>query len=85
MPRIGTNPNVSSDTLEAKMLPDVEGQPQEEGVAAVDYAHDGVHKVYSLGLFLCLRGHEACILQRLSVLVIYENYAVRIAVVVIPE
>lgn len=45
MSRVGTNPNVSSDQLEAKMLPDVEGRNPEEG-GAVDYAHDGVHKVY---------------------------------------
>lgn len=46
MSRIGTNPNVSSNTLEAKMLPDVDGMDSEEGSTAVDYAHDGVHKVY---------------------------------------
>lgn len=46
MSRIGTNPNKSSDTLEAKMLPDVDQQAAEQGGAMVDYAHDGVHKVY---------------------------------------
>lgn len=46
MSRIGTNPNISSDSLEAKMLPDVEEARANEGGAAVDYAHDGVHKVY---------------------------------------
>ena len=46
MSRVGSNPNVSSDTLEAKMLPDVEGQSPEEGGVAVDYANDGVHKIY---------------------------------------
>ena len=45
MARMGSNPNVSSDHLEAKMLPDVDGMNPEEG-GAVDYAHDGVHKVY---------------------------------------
>lgn len=45
MSRIGTNPNVSSDSLEARMLPDMEGVQPEEGTA-VDYANDGVHKVY---------------------------------------
>lgn len=45
MSRIGANPNVSSDSLEARMLPDMEGVQPEEG-AAVDYANDGVHKVY---------------------------------------
>ena len=44
MSRIGTNPNVSSDSLEARMLPDVEEMQPEGG--EVDYAHDGVHKVY---------------------------------------
>lgn len=46
MARIGTNPNVSSDQLEAKMLPDIEGLNPEEGGAVVDYTNDGVHKVY---------------------------------------
>ena len=44
MSRIGTNPNVSSDSLEAKMLPYVD-DPEYEG-ATVDFANDGVHKVY---------------------------------------
>ncbi len=47
MSRIGNNPNVSSDTLEARMLPYVEdADPESEGKTAVDYANDGVHKVY---------------------------------------
>lgn len=45
MPRIGTNPNVSSDHLEEKMLPDVEGVQAEEG-GTVDLMGDGVHKIY---------------------------------------
>ena len=45
MSRIGTNPNVSSDSLEAKMLPDVEDD-WGNGRTAVDYANDGVHKIY---------------------------------------
>lgn len=45
MSRIGTNPNVSSDQLEARMLPDVEKPKPDEG-AAVDLAGDGVHKIY---------------------------------------
>ena len=45
MSRIGTNPNVSSDSLEARMLPDVEDDCG-NGRAAVDYANDGVHKIY---------------------------------------
>ena len=45
MSRIGSNPNLSSDQLEAKMLPNVEGVPPEEG-AAVNMLGDGVHKVY---------------------------------------
>lgn len=36
----------SSDTLERRMLPDVEGMQPEEGGAPVDYANDGVHKIY---------------------------------------
>ena len=47
MSRIGTNPNVSSDQLEAKMLPNVEEpMPEQEGGAYVDYHGDGQHKVY---------------------------------------
>lgn len=45
MSRIGSNPNISSDQLEEKMLPDVEGATPEEG-GAVDVMGDGVHKVY---------------------------------------
>jgi hypothetical protein len=45
MSRIGTNPNVSSDSLEARMLPDVEDD-WDNGRTAVDYANDGVHKIY---------------------------------------
>lgn len=45
MSRIGTNPNVSSDALEARMLPDVEDD-WGDGRTAVDYANDGVHKIY---------------------------------------
>lgn len=45
MSKIGSNPNVSSDRLEARMLPDIsDRQPEDSG--AVDYAHDGVHKIY---------------------------------------
>lgn len=46
MSRIGTNPNVSSDSLEARMLPYVDESDPDSGRAAVDYAGDGVHKVY---------------------------------------
>ena len=45
MSRIGTNPNVSSDQLEAKMLPNIEDVKPEEG-GAVDLLGDGVHKIY---------------------------------------
>lgn len=45
MSRIGTNPNVSSDQLEAKMLPDVEEPKPDEG-GQVDLLGDGVHKIY---------------------------------------
>lgn len=44
MSRLGTS-NTSSDSLEAKFLPDVEGVKPEEG-AAVDLMGDGVHKIY---------------------------------------
>lgn len=47
MSRIGTNPNTSSDQLEARMLPDIEdpkATPEEGG--SVDLLGDGVHKVY---------------------------------------
>lgn len=45
MPRLGTNINVSSDQLEARMLPDMEDATPEEG-GAVDLCGDGVHKIY---------------------------------------
>lgn len=45
MSRIGSNPNISSDQLEAKMLPDMEDAKPEEG-AAVDLMGDGQHKIY---------------------------------------
>lgn len=45
MSRIGSNPNISSDQLEEKMLPDVEGVQAEEG-GTVDLMGDGVHKIY---------------------------------------
>lgn len=45
MSRIGANPNISSDQLEAKMLPDVE-EPQPEKGAEVDVTGDGTHKIY---------------------------------------
>lgn len=45
MSRLGTNPNISSDVLESKMLPDVEG-PKPEGGSEVDLMGDGVHKIY---------------------------------------
>ncbi len=47
MSRIGTNPNISSDQLEAKMLPDVEEpKPEAEEGGVVDLLGDGVHKIY---------------------------------------
>ena len=50
MSRIGTNPNVSSDHLEARMLPNVEDpeqeQESEEKGEYMDYQGDGQHKVY---------------------------------------
>ena len=48
MSRIGSNPAVSSDMLERRMLPNVEAQetePEENG-EYVDYQGDGRHKVY---------------------------------------
>lgn len=45
MSRIGTNPNVSSDRFEGRMLPNVEEPKPEEG-GAVDLMGDGVHKIY---------------------------------------
>ena len=45
MARIGTNPNISSDQLEEKMLPDVDGVQAEKG-GTVDLMGDGVHKIY---------------------------------------
>lgn len=47
MSRIGTNPNKSSDQLEARMLPNVEDpRPEPEEGGAVDLLGDGVHKIY---------------------------------------
>lgn len=45
MSRIGTNPEVSSDRLEARMLPDIE-EPKPDGGGYVDLLGDGVHKIY---------------------------------------
>lgn len=48
MSRIGSNPAVSSDHLEARMLPNVEDperDPEEKG-EYMDYQGDGQHKVY---------------------------------------
>ena len=45
MARLGTNPNLSSDALEAKMLPDVE-EPKAEKGGVVDLLGDGAHKIY---------------------------------------
>lgn len=48
MSRIGSNPTVSSDQLERRMLPNVEPpsqEPEEQG-EYVDYQGDGQHKVY---------------------------------------
>ncbi|MBR1414411.1 MAG: hypothetical protein IJ570_00910 [Prevotella sp.] len=45
MSRLGTNMNASSDQMEAKFLPDMEGAKPEEG-AAVDLTGDGQHKIY---------------------------------------
>ncbi len=45
MGRLGTNPNLSSDNLEAKYRPDMEDVKPEEG-AAVDMLGDGQHKIY---------------------------------------
>jgi len=44
MARVGTNPNISSDALEAKMLPDIEEARSDGGT--VDLLGDGVHKIY---------------------------------------
>ena len=48
MRRIGSNPTVSSDHLEARMLPNVEnpGQEPEEQGEYMDYQGDGQRKVY---------------------------------------
>lgn len=46
MSRLGTNPNISSDQLEAKMLPNVEEQHPEADGEYVDYQGDGRNKVY---------------------------------------
>lgn len=45
MSRIGTNPNVSSDLFEGRMLPDVE-EPKPDYGGAVDLMGNGVHKIY---------------------------------------
>ena len=45
MSRIGTNTNISSDQLEARMLPDMEDAKPEEG-GVVDLIGDGQHKIY---------------------------------------
>lgn len=45
MSRIGSNPSVSSDKLEARMLPNVE-EPKKDGGGEIDLAGDGVHKIY---------------------------------------
>ena len=44
MPRIGTNPNLSSDQLESKMLPNIEERGERGGY--VDLMGDGQHKIY---------------------------------------
>ncbi|MBR6140467.1 MAG: hypothetical protein IKQ37_01710 [Bacteroidaceae bacterium] len=50
MGRIGSNPNISSDSLEARMLPNVEGQKLEseddEQGGYVDYQGSGQYKMY---------------------------------------
>ncbi len=45
MSRLGIDPNVSSDALEARMLPDVE-EPKAEKGGVVDLLGDGAHKIY---------------------------------------
>lgn len=45
MSRIGSNTEVSSDRLEARMLPNVEKSKVDDG-SEIDLAHDGVHKIY---------------------------------------
>lgn len=45
MSRIGTNPNVSSDLFEGRMLPDVE-EPKPDYGGSVDLMGNGVHKIY---------------------------------------
>lgn len=45
MSKIGTNLDVSSDRLEARMLPNVEEAKPDEG-SEIDLIGDGVHKVY---------------------------------------
>lgn len=45
MGRIGTNPNTSSDQLEARMRPDVEDMQPENG-GMINLIGDGVHKIY---------------------------------------
>lgn len=46
MSRIGTNPNISSNSLEARMLPNVEPPEPEEQGGVVDLMGDGQHKIY---------------------------------------
>lgn len=45
MSRVGTNLDVSSDRLEARMMPDVE-KPRDDGGGEIDLVGDGVHKIY---------------------------------------
>ena len=46
MSRVGTNPETSSNLLEARMLPNVENPEPEERGGVVDMMGDGQHKVY---------------------------------------
>lgn len=47
MSRLGTNPNKSSTTLEARMLPDVEEpKPQQDDGGYLDLKGDGQHKIF---------------------------------------
>lgn len=45
MSRLGTNPNMSSEQFESKMLPNVE-EPRPDQGGYVDLAGDGQHKIY---------------------------------------
>ena len=45
MSRIGTNPNISSDQFEGRMLPNVEDARPEDG-GTIDLMGDGQHKIY---------------------------------------